>query len=174
MKEVNVLKKYCDKLKPYLQAGVSREANDFFAKTEDLYYDTIPEYIDTSPILAQEGLWEKDIDQAINSAKPNFLAIAAVIRGKYAEHFRAIEKEKDKDAKGERKGKELIRFTLPPKMVDEIYSHWRNLNKLVHPEINEEDDLTKATDKERRRVLSVALNCYVQKLSPSKKIGEKK
>lgn len=160
MKEVYILKSMFDKIKKQLDGDIVKQASDFFIKVEDDYYALAP--IDEKSI---KKLIDGDLESAINS--PNFDAslIASAIRSKYEEALRSAERVKDPKANTDRKGKELIRYAVEPKNVDEVHKHWRNLNKLVHKATELEDPLWKGNDEDRRRALRHALTCYNQKFA---------
>jgi len=105
----------------------------------------------------------------LNENKPNFQAIAAVIRGKFEGQLRKSEKQKDSNSNSSRKGKELIYFVLSDfEDRKQVYNSWRNLNFLVHYEASPEHFLIKGTDKERKEAINKAINCFTQILDDKK------
>jgi hypothetical protein len=169
MKEVVILKKLFEKLEDKLTASYKKSATDFFTKVEDAFYDLAPIDKTAGNALLKSDNWQKDVNVALNSKNPNFQAIATIIRGKFAEKFRAIEKNKDGKSDDLRKGKELITFVLDAKQVNEAYKHWKNLCILVHPETSPDQQLTKAQDSAKKQALQNALNYYKSIFKEDKK-----
>jgi hypothetical protein len=169
MKEVSVLKALFEKLKDRFTDAYKKQATDFFTKVEEDFYNLAPIDEAEGSALLKTDNWQKDVNVALNSKDPNFQAIAAVIRGKFTEKFREIEKSKDTTASDSRKGKELIAFVLDGKQVNEAYKHWKNLCILVHPETSAEQQLTKAPDGTKKQALQTALDFYKKQLKEKKK-----
>jgi len=168
-KEVLILKTLFDKLKDKLTDPYKKQATDFFAKSEEDFYNLAPisEIIEKSLIIGED--WRKDINKVLNENKPNFQAIAAVIRGKFEGQLRKSEKQKDSNSNSSRKGKELIYFVLSDfEDRKQVYNSWRNLNVLVHYEASPEHFLIKGTDKERKEAINKAINCFTQILDDKK------
>lgn len=168
-KEVLILKTLFDKLKDKLTEHYKKQATDFFTKSEEDFYDLAPidEQIEKALLISDD--WRKDINKAMNINKPNFQAIAAVIRGKFEGQIRKYEKQKDASSNGYRKGKELINFVLTDlEQRNRVYNSWRNLNALVHFEASPEHFLIKGNDKDRKDAIIKAMNCYSQILDEKK------
>lgn len=175
-KEVLILKTLYDKLKDKLTEPYRNQVLDFFVKSEEDFYELAPidEKIGKSLIISED--WRKDINKALNGNKPNFQAIAAVIRGKYEGQIRKFEKHKDAISNGSRKGKELIDFVLTDfEERKRVYNSWRILNALVHFEASQEHFIIKGTDKERKDAIIKAIYCFNQILDEKKEnsINEK-
>lgn len=162
-KEVLILKTLFDKLKDKLTEPYKKQVIDFFSKSEDDYYDLAPIDDKIAKLLVISEDWRKDIIKALNENKPNFQAIAAVVRGKFEGKLIEIEKQKDANSNGLRKGKELINFALSGSEEQKrVYDSWRNLNALVHFEASPEHPLIKGTDKERKEAINNAIDCFNQ------------
>lgn len=168
-KEVLILKKLFEKLKDKLTESYKKQAIDFFTKSEEDFYELAPidEKIGKSLVIGED--WRKDINKALNQNKPNFQAIAAVLRGKFEGQLRKKEKQKDATANGSRKGKELIDFVISDSEERKrVYNSWRNLNALIHYEASPEHLLIKGTDKQRKEAINKAINCFNQILDENK------
>jgi hypothetical protein len=169
IKEVRLLKPLFEKLKDKLSQEYKKSASDFFVRAEDDYYDLAPINEKAAKELAIGENWQNDIIKALGISKPNFLAIAATIRGKYSEQLRKLEKQKDANSDNSRQGKKLIEFVVKDyDKSNRVYSAWRNLCVLVHPETSSENRLINGSDSDRKNSLSNAINIYDQILSEKK------
>lgn len=168
-KDVLILKTLFDKLKDKLPEHYKKQVTDFFTKSDEDFYDLAPinEKISKSLMISEN--WRKDINKALNKNKPNFQAIAAVIRGKFEGQLLKLEKQKDTNANESRKGKELIDFVLSDSEERKlVYNSWRNLNTLVHYEASLEHPLIKGPDKEIKKAINKSLDCFYQCLYEKK------
>lgn len=169
IKEVRLLKPLFEKLKDKLAQEYKKSATDFFIRVEDDYYDLSPINEKVAKELAIGDNWKSDITKALGKSKPNFLAIAATIRGKYSEQLRKLEKQKDDISDNSRQGKKLIEFVIKDyDKSNRVYSAWRNLCVLVHPETSLDHKLINGSDSERKVALTSAVNIYDQILNEKK------
>jgi hypothetical protein len=169
IKEVRLLKPLFEKLKDKLAQEYKKSATDFFVRVEDDYYDLSPINEKAAKELAIGENWQSDITKALGISKPNFLAIAATIRGKYSEQLRKLEKQKDTVSDNSRQGKKLIEFVVKDyDKSNRVYTAWRNLCVLVHPETSSENRLINGSDSDRKIALTNAINIYNQILSEKK------
>jgi len=157
MKEVYLLRTMFGKIKDKLEEDIERGAQDFFTRVEDDYDAYAP--VDEKAV---EKLLSGDL-QSVVSKGSDISLIAYAIRQKYEDVLRAAEKTKDPEATNNRKGKELIEYTVP-KVAAETYKHWVNLNKLGHKQ--KDHPLWIGSEKDRRKALTNALNFYGQNLAP--------
>jgi len=163
IKEVRTLKPFFEKLKEKLTSEYKKSVNDFFARIEDDYYDLAPINEKVAKELIIGDNWQVDIKKALNTSKPNFLAIAATIRNKYAEQLRKLEKQLDTNSSNSRQGKKLIEFAIRDnEKTNKVYSAWRNLCVLVHPETSSDYKLIKSSDYDKKIALTYAINVYSQ------------
>jgi len=159
IKEVYILRSMFNGIKDKLESDIIKQASDFFTRVQDDYDALAP--IDKNVVKKLPG--NNDLQLAINSPKIDVSQIAFAIRSKYEEALRTLEKAKDPKTTGDRKGKELIRYTVEPKSVDEVYRHWRNLNILMRKETTVNELLWKVSEEDRRKALNSALNYFNQK-----------
>lgn len=163
IKEVRLLKPFFEKLKEKLAPEYKKPVNDFFARIEDDYYDLAPISEKVAKELVTGDNWQGDISKALNTSKPNFLAIAATIRNKYAEQLRKLEKQLDNNSSNSRQGRKLIEYVIRDNdKTNKVYSAWRNLCVLVHPETSSEHRLIKGSENDKRTALTNAINIYDQ------------
>jgi hypothetical protein len=164
--EVRVLISFFEKFKDKLTQEYKKSVNDFFNRVEEDYYDLAPiqENSDFGIIITEN--WQNDLKEAINSSKPNFLALAAIIRSKYSEQLLKLEKQIDPNSNNFRKGKNLIEFTLKDyDKINKVYSSWRSLCILVHPETSSEHKLMKGSDNDRKDALRKSIDVFEKFLS---------
>jgi hypothetical protein len=163
IKEARILKTMYEKLKEKLTSEYKKSLDDFFSRIEDDYYDLAPIDEKVAKELVTGDNWQKDINIALNTSKPNILAIAATIRNKYAEKLRELEKQLDANAGNSRKGRQLIEYVIRDKeKANKVYSVWKNLCVLVHPETSSEHKLIKGSEYDRKNALYNAINIYNQ------------
>jgi hypothetical protein len=146
-----------------------KAANDFFTRVEEDYYDLAPinQNIDNALIISYN--WKKEINIALNTKKPNYIAISAVIRGKFEEALRNIEKQKVTISNNSRKGRELIQFVFSDiNTINQVYRSWKNLCVLVHLASAIENTVTKGSDNDKKELLKKAMRCYEQFLEEKK------
>lgn len=169
IKEVRLLKPLFEKLREKLTQEYKRSLNDFFSRIEDDYYDLAPINEKIAKELITGDNWQGDISKALNTSKPNYLAIAATIRNKYAEHLRKLEKQLDAKSDNSRQGRKLIEFAIRDNdKINRVYSAWRNLCVLVHPETSSEHRLIKGSENDKKTALTNAINIYDQIFSDKK------
>jgi hypothetical protein len=163
IKEVRFLKNLFEKLKEKLTSEYKKSVNDFFVRIEDDYYDLAPINETAAKVFAIGDNWQADISKALNTSKPNYLAIAATIRNKYAEQLRKLEKQLDANFGNLRQGRKLIEYVIRDNSKSsKVYSAWRDLCVLVHPETSSEHNLIKGSNNEKKIALTNALNIYEQ------------
>lgn len=163
IKEVRILKPLFERLKQKLTAEYKKSVNDFFARIEDDYYDLAPIDEKVADELVIGDNWQGDINKALNTSKPNFLAVAATIRNKYAEQLRKLEKQLDSNSSNSRQGRKLIEYAIRDNdKINRVYSAWRNLCVLVHPETSLEHRLIKGSENDKKTALTNAINIYNQ------------
>lgn len=163
IKEARTLKPLFERLKEKLTPEYKKFVNDFFSRIEDDYYDLAPIDEKVAKELVTSDNWQSDISKALNTSKPNFLAIAATIRNKYAEQLKKIEKQLDSNSSNSRQGRKLIEYVIRDNdKINRVYSAWRNLCVLVHPETSSEHKLIKGSENDRKTALTNAINIYDQ------------
>lgn len=163
IKEARTLKSLFEKLKEKLTQEYKKSANDFFERIEDDYYDLAPINEKVAKELVIGDNWQGDIIKALNTSKPNYLAIAATVRNKYAEQLGKLEKQLDANSGNSRQGRKLIEYVIRDNdKTNKIYSAWRTLCVLVHPESSSEHRLIKGSENDRKTALTNAINIYDQ------------
>lgn len=163
IKEVRTLKPLFERLKEKLTPEYKKSVNDFFARIEDDYYDLAPINEKVAKELVIGDNWQGDISKALNTSKPNILAIAATIRNKYAEQLRKLEKQLDANSGNPRQGRKLIEYVIRDNdKINRVYSAWRTLCVLVHPETSSEHRLIKGSENDKKTALTNAINVYDQ------------
>ncbi len=161
IKEARLLKTFYEKLREKLTPEYKKSVDDFFARIEDDYFDLAPINERVTKELAIGDNWQSDISKVLNKAKPNYLAIAATIRNKYAEQLRKLEKQLDVNSGNLRQGRKLIEYVIKDNdKSNRVYSAWRNLCVLVHPETSSEHKLIKGSDNDKKSALTNALSVY--------------
>jgi hypothetical protein len=169
IKEVRFLNNLFEKLKEKLTPEYKKSVNDFFTRIEDDYYDLAPINEKAAKEFATGDNWQADISKALNTSKPNYLAIAATIRNKYAEQLIKMEKQLDPSSGNSRQGRKLMEFVIKDNdKTNRVHSAWRNLCVLVHPETSLEHKLIKGSDNDKKNALTNALNIYNQILGDKK------
>ena len=163
MKEVYILKGLFGKIKYQLENDTVKQATDFFTRIENDYDTLAP----IDEMVIKKLLDSGDLHSAIKSAKEDDtqIALAGIIRNKYEESLRALEKAKNPKATGDRKGKDLIVFAVGQKKADEVHRHWRNLCTLVHKATAINEPLWKGSNEDRKKALDGALAYHDQKFS---------
>ena len=169
LNKVLMLKALFKKLDDKFTNTYRKAANDFFTRVEEDYYNLAPinQNIDNALIISNN--WKKEINIALNTKKPNYIAISAVIRGKFEEALRKIEKQKDTSSNNSRKGRELIQFVFSDiDTINQVYRSWKNLCVLVHLASAIENTVTKGSDNDKKELLKKAMRCYEQFLEEKK------
>lgn len=171
--EVKRLESLHNRIKLNLNDSNRKGAKDFFGSIFDIYYELSPINLSVDATYEETGDFFKDLENAINANKPQFIGLAATIRHRYSETLHNLEELKDgANQREKRVGYKLISYVVDKKSVDEVYKNWRNLCVLVHSDTEKDHELVKGDDKQRRRALLSALNTYKSKLYPLEKRDE--
>ena len=156
MKEVYLLREKLNHVKKNIEdQNLVKQANDFFERIQDDYDAIMP--VDNNTM---KNILDHDLNKEINNGKFDIVMIASAIRFKYEEYLRYLEKRIDPKTAGSRKGRNLIRFTVMPKLVDDVYKHWKNLCTIIHKATSQNDPLWKGNDEDRKKALISALGFY--------------